>query len=399
VTFLAHLARDRCYLREVIRSVVLVGLLASAASAERYAPKARPTIEAMERSKWSSFADPVAFLYAAYIDQSLGTATAGAGAMVKQGDPGLAAGDAHSLGEIAVLSANGQQIVEIGWHVDPLVNEDLQPRLFVFHWIDGQPTCYNGCGFVQVSTTMRPGMRVQAGATAEYKIELRSGNWWLAYQGEDIGYFPGSLWTTPFTTAGYVQWFGEIAAATASTCSEMGNGLFGNQPGASSMSGLFKIMPGGQKVAANAHTGTVTNPNNWNVGQTTPTSFSFGGPGQSGGGCCTPQSCAAAMAQCGQVADSCGAPLQCGDCDNGITCTAQKTCGTQPNPGDAGVDPDASTVGDDAGTSGGDGGGNGIDDPSAASAGCCEAGQGATPALLPALGVVLVLRRRRRQYR
>jgi hypothetical protein len=121
----------------MIRALSFVVLLASVASADRYAPKGRPSLDGSAAPLRTGLpADAVFFLYAAYIDQSLGTATAGAGAMMKQGDPGLAAGDAHSLGELAVQSADGRQIVEIGWHVDPLVNEDLHPRLFIFHWAD-----------------------------------------------------------------------------------------------------------------------------------------------------------------------------------------------------------------------------------------------------------------------
>jgi MYXO-CTERM domain-containing protein len=391
--FVAHRRRGQWYSRRVLRrSLWFVAALASVASAlpvessmDRYAPKGRPPKPGVVEA--APHADPVAFLYAAYIQQQLGANKAGAGAMMKQGDPGLAAGDSHTLGEIGVLSADGRQIVEIGWHVDPLVNEDLQPRLFIFHWVDGQPTCYNGCGFVQVSTTVRPGMRVVAGATAEYAIELRGTDWWLSYEGEDIGYFPGSLWTTPYTAAGYVQWFGEIAAASASSCSEMGNGAFGNDPTASSMSGLFLFGPGGTRVPANASTGTVTNPVQWSVGQTTPTSFGFGGPGQRGGGCCTPMTCADSMAQCGTVPDQCGTPLRCGGCDGFTPCSPTFTCGTQPMPGDA-MDPGA-------GGDGGGGGGNNNGDE--ATAGCCQTGQGAAATWAPALGVLLVLRRRRRR--
>jgi MYXO-CTERM domain-containing protein len=376
---------------------MLVGLLASVASADRYAPKGRPSIDGVaEAPHASARADPVFFLYAGYIDSPVGAVSAGAGAMMKQGDPGLAAGDSHSLGELAVISSDGKQIVEIGWHVDPLVNEDLQPRLFIFHWVDGQPTCYNGCGFVSTSTVVTPGMRVDAGATEAYQIELRGADWWLSYKGQDLGYFPGSLWTTtPYSAAGYIQWFGEIAAATASSCSEMGNGLFGSDPGAASMTGLYKIMPGGQHVPADGRTGTVTNAANWKIGQTTSTSFSFGGPGQGGGACCTPQSCAEAAAQCGQVPDTCGAPLACGACDNGHACD-NFSCGYTEPPEPDGAEPVGPDGGTQVGPDGGMGGGDGDDDPSMTSAGCCQTGQGAAPALLPALGVLLALRRRRR---
>jgi MYXO-CTERM domain-containing protein len=248
-----------------------------------------------------------------------------------------------------------------------------------------------------------PGMRVTPGDTAAYQIELRGSDWWLSYNGQDLGYFPGSLWpaTRPYSAAGYVQWFGEIAAGTMASCSEMGNGSFGNQTGASSMTGLYKIAPGGQHVAANASIGRVTNPASWNVGQMSATAFSFGGPGYRGGGCCTPQSCAEAMAQCGQPADSCGAPLACGVCDNGNACSVDFSCASPAPDGAEQLGPDGGNAGPDSGNAGPDGTGPlGPDgDPSTATAGCCQTGQGARPALLPALGVLLALRRRRRRAR
>src|SRR5882757_6029326 len=102
--------------------------------------------------------DEVDFLY---VDTfQFATGLTGAGATIFQADPALGTTDFHSLGEIAVESSDGLQIVEIGWNVDEGVNGDLQPHLFAFHWIDGVPTCYNACGWVQVSPTKMPGMRL-----------------------------------------------------------------------------------------------------------------------------------------------------------------------------------------------------------------------------------------------
>src|SRR5204863_2851819 len=113
----------------------------------------------------------------------------GLGATIVQADPALGAGDYHSLAEIAVESADAKQIVEIGWTVDAGVNGDLQPHVFSYHWVDGQTTCYNGCGWVQVSTTKQPGMRVAPGEPHVYEIKLMNGDWWLFYDGEGLGYY------------------------------------------------------------------------------------------------------------------------------------------------------------------------------------------------------------------
>lgn len=311
------------------------------------------------------------FLYAGTFQRSLG-ASAGAGAKMLQANPALAADDAHTLGEIGVQSADNRQIVEIGWHVDVLVNHDAQPRLFVFHWVDGQPTCYNGCGFVETSTTMKPGMRVTPGATGDYAIELRGADWWLAYNGVDLGYFPGTLWPGGFTTAGRVQWFGEVAAERAEPCTEMGNGKKGVDPTAATMTDLVVVRPGGMRTPATAGVGTITAPAYYDVGQTTPTSFAFGGPGAPFG-CCTPTTCTAEQAACGTVPDpSCGDPIPCGACALTEVCTPEFACAPAP------PRPDATDPVDDGGCCG-----TGRDERSIAST------------LVPALAVLLALRRRR----
>jgi hypothetical protein len=55
------------------------------------------------------------------------------------------------------------------------------------------------------------------GTASQYMIRYQQGNWWIGYQGEWIGYFPGSLWTVSFTSTGIIQWFGELAAARSAT--------------------------------------------------------------------------------------------------------------------------------------------------------------------------------------
>ena len=348
------------------------------------------------------------FLYAGRAQTLSGTNIGGAATML-QGDPRLATGDAHTLAELAVQSADLQQIVEIGWHVDALVNNDYWPRLFVFHWVNGQPTCYSRegdlCGWVQVSSTHRPGMRVQPGAMADYMIKREGTDWSIYYQGERMGYFPGSLWTNPaFTNAGVVQWFGEIAAAQPSSCSEMGNGVPGASGSAARILNMKVIPPSGTPVNANAAPGAVSNPALWSVGQASPTSFAFGGPGS--GACCLPETCAEKLNECLTFADQCGTTRNCGPCDNGVQCTAQHTCASGSNlPPDGGVTGDDGGVSPDAGSpdgGGGGGGGGGDDDDGGGgeSGGCC--GAAGPAAIVPAFIIAPLIglgRRRRRRVR
>ncbi|RSM62115.1 DUF239 domain-containing protein [Actinoplanes sp. ATCC 53533] len=139
----------------------------------------------------------------------------------------LLGGDYHTLAEIAVRSADeeSKQTVEVGWNVDPSVNGDTDPHLFVFHWREGKPQCYNACGFVQYSKTVKPGDTLPAGAQKRFGIQHSGGVWWIAYDSEWIGHFPDSLWGGKYTKAGAVQWFGEVVSPDAVLpCSEMGNG-------------------------------------------------------------------------------------------------------------------------------------------------------------------------------
>lgn len=202
---------------------------------------------------------------------------AAAGAYVElQGDkPILGQGAAHSLAELAVQSSDGRQIVEIGWTVDPGVNGDAQPRLFVYHWVNGQITCYNGCGFVSTSTT-KPGAIVPVDVSRGYAIMHHEGAWWLWYHNSWIGYFPDSLWGGAFTQAQFVQVFGETADPTGRRCSDMGDGKWGTDPSATRISGYRLI---GSSTAGRFDYVAESTPSAYRKGNQTATGFTFGGPG------------------------------------------------------------------------------------------------------------------------
>jgi hypothetical protein len=142
--------------------------------------------------------------------------------------PTLASGDYHTLAELSLQdSASAQQTVEIGWNVDRAVNGDDDPHLFVYHWINGAQTCYNGCGFVQYSSTIKPGDTLATGAK-KFSIQYSGNAWWVAFDTEWVGYFPESLWinagVSSFAVSGRVQLFGEVASPTTKPTTQMGNG-------------------------------------------------------------------------------------------------------------------------------------------------------------------------------
>ncbi len=219
-------------------------------------------------------------VYYFYVNDYQYVTSVGTFASLSQHAPYLDPVDYHSLAEITVESSDLKQIVEVGWTVDRAVNGDTNPHLFVYHWVNGAGTCYNGCGWQQVSTTRHPGMTVAVTTTPQaYWIEQWQGNWWISYQNDWIGYFPGTLWDGVYKQGGLTQWFGEVSASTTSPATDMGNGIFGSQAGSAVVQDLWNLNTDYQWVAA-AASSNATHPNYYNNGALQPTSFRYGGPGR-----------------------------------------------------------------------------------------------------------------------
>ncbi|MEV4637782.1 neprosin family prolyl endopeptidase [Actinoplanes sp. NPDC049548] len=200
-----------------------------------YAPKGRNSRTGILRKARTTIvppAPPVAGAAAAasdvYFHYAVGTQTGetdGTWANLSIAKPELNRDDFHTLTEIAVQSADGRQIVEVGWTVDRTVNGDADPHLFVYYWKDRQPSCYNACGFEVYSKTIKPGDTLPTGTQKRFGIQHSGNVWWIAYDSEWIGYFPDRLWNGTYTRGGLTQWFGEVAAASSTPCTDMGNGL------------------------------------------------------------------------------------------------------------------------------------------------------------------------------
>jgi hypothetical protein len=211
------------------------------------------------------------------------------GASVKlwRAQPNLDPGDTneHSLQELAVQSVDGLQIVEIGWVVDRSLNGDALPHLFVFHWIDGVPTCYNGCGFVQTSNSITPGMKLASGGFSTFRIEHVGDRWQLSLDGTMFGYFPDSLWSTAFTQPLLIQTFGEVASTSTPTCNQMGTGMFAESPASSAIADFRLLGPTPSPVDLATFL-LVTSPEWYDASQVQPDGFRLGGPGA---GRCAPR--------------------------------------------------------------------------------------------------------------
>ncbi|MFC7529559.1 neprosin family prolyl endopeptidase [Actinoplanes sp. GCM10030250] len=198
--------------------------------------------------------------------------------------PKLDKGDYHTLAEVAVQSPDGgHQVVEAGWTVDRVVNGDDDPHLFVFHWVDGKPACYNKCKFVQFSENIRPGDTLPQDTQKQFGIQYTGGAWWVAYDTEWVGYFPGELWGNKFEKTGLVQIFGEVAASTPEPCTEMGNGKTaidektGLDPGTAAKIGSISFY-NGPKVDPYVRSTSKVYP----ISKLSARTFRYGGPGKCG---------------------------------------------------------------------------------------------------------------------
>lgn len=136
--------------------------------------------------------------------------------------------------------------VEVGWQVYSDLYGDMRPRLFVYWTGDGyvKTGCYNlnqDCpagspGFVQVSNKVLLGGSIAPPSEAnsdQYEIRLRvfkddvQGNWWLQFNQEYVGYWPGSLFHSLRDTSDLIQWGGEVFYASGGngqTKTHMGSG-------------------------------------------------------------------------------------------------------------------------------------------------------------------------------
>ncbi len=206
------------------------------------------------------------------------TKHSGVQATLFQAKPRVGPKDFHSLAELALFSADAKQIVEIGWTVDK-TKPDGMPRLFVYHWVDGKPTCYNGCGFVtyNYSGAPRPNQLVAVGKPATYKVLHLSNKWIFWYNNSPIGYFPDSLWRGRFTKAYIMQVFGEVAySPTKVAYSQMGNGKLGYKPGSAYIKDVKLI---GAAVPTRLSVEVLGAPLGYKRGYVTASRFNYGGPG------------------------------------------------------------------------------------------------------------------------
>jgi hypothetical protein len=151
----------------------------------------------------------------------------------------------HTLNEISVQGgAMNGNIIELGWSVSTDQFHDPDPHLFIFHWINWVPTCYNTCAWNQVSATYFPGMNLSAlvGQRVYVGYVHVNGAWWAWFNDQWLGYFLDSEWSGAYTRNSVSQHFGEVSTANGiPPQTAMGNGQFPSSASAASMSTLCSV--------------------------------------------------------------------------------------------------------------------------------------------------------------
>ncbi|OAP09352.1 NIP1 [Arabidopsis thaliana] len=148
-----------------------------------------------------------------------------------------------SLAQMWVMAGPFSEVnsVEAGWQVYQDRYGDDNPRYFIFWTADGYHSgCYNlDCqGFVPVSHKFALGAAVSNVSTfdgQQYHISTtiwkdpNSGNWWLKFGDEFVGYWPSILFNHLKDGATEIQWGGEIINfkdGALHTTTRMGSGHF-----------------------------------------------------------------------------------------------------------------------------------------------------------------------------
>jgi hypothetical protein len=197
-------------------------------------------------------------------------------------------GAGHTLAELALQGgANNGDIVEVGWNVSTDQYGDADPHLFVFHWLGGDGTCYDACGWQQMSRVFYPGQNLSAfiGRDLSVGYRLHDGDWWVWVDNEWLGYFPGALWSNPFRQAALTQWFGEVSADNGiPPRTHMGTGAFPVEASAARMSYLCSILENeGPCVLSDQHFINVNPPQAaryYGIEDLGASAVRYGGPGQ-----------------------------------------------------------------------------------------------------------------------
>ncbi|XP_047341261.1 uncharacterized protein LOC124944956 [Impatiens glandulifera] len=180
-----------------------------------------------------------------------GTNYYGASAWLNVWSPNVEYGEL-SAGKMKLISAtltdfyNSYNSIEVGWMVYPSrYNNSTKPKFYGYWTSDGDQRtgCYDlDCnGFVQTNGDVAFGATIEPVSTYngdQYEMfftifkDKITGNWWLQFNGNNIGYWPNTLFKRLANNATIVNWGGEILNvrhAGHHTTTQMGSGHFSSE--------------------------------------------------------------------------------------------------------------------------------------------------------------------------
>jgi len=184
--------------------------------------------------------------------------------------------------------------VELGWQVYPEFYGDLKPHLFLFGAKQGytSDSCYvrpnvSSCvsHWHPYDATYMPTSVVSTGdGVHKYGIVRTVDGYWVSYDDHWLGYLDTSYWTHYPTYLSRLDAGGEIAAADATTCTDMGNGALGTDPQAAVWQQVYYVTTGGTTTNAQFEVSSTSGPLSYTLGNAWPSSsnysaFRYGGPG------------------------------------------------------------------------------------------------------------------------
>uniref|UniRef100_A0A0D9VAV9 Neprosin PEP catalytic domain-containing protein n=1 Tax=Leersia perrieri TaxID=77586 RepID=A0A0D9VAV9_9ORYZ len=173
---------------------------------------------------------------------AMGDAYYGTKVAINVWEPTIVTSGDFSLAQLWIVagsySNNDLNTIEAGWQVYPTIYGDGRTRLFIYWTRDAYSTtgCYNlACsGFIQTNNLFVLGgsiSPVSSYGVTQYEYDYLvwkdpvGGNWWLQIGGNNIGYWPSSIFTHLRTgVADSVQWGGEVLSPKRTQ--PMGSGHF-----------------------------------------------------------------------------------------------------------------------------------------------------------------------------
>ncbi|KAI3895467.1 hypothetical protein MKW92_051422 [Papaver armeniacum] len=176
---------------------------------------------------------------------TLGYHYIGAKGEINVWNPEVEKPDEYTTAQMWVVNGDHfAETAEAGWMVNPTVYGDTATRFFVYWTADASQK--TGCfdlmcqGFVQINSEIVLGGKLDPVSSFEghqYHIPLfmywdkNTQNWWLEYDGKQVGYWPAELYGVLKLSAVTVQWGGEVYSNTIMhrdmnhTSTKMGNGI------------------------------------------------------------------------------------------------------------------------------------------------------------------------------